>query len=105
MAKIDKIDVGLRSQIQEVHEETVEFSTSSVSTSNSTSQVPATSSVTFDSMSALNSLTVDLYNALHGKTEAEKLNLDLHDQLSKCHKKIKELTIFEENLRDQVSVN
>ena len=33
------------------------------------------------------------------------MNIDLRDQLSACHQKIKELTIFEENLKDQVIVN
>jgi len=33
------------------------------------------------------------------------MNTDLRDQLSSCHQRIKELTIFEENLRDQVIVN
>jgi hypothetical protein len=33
------------------------------------------------------------------------MNIDLRDQLSACHQKIKELTIFEENLKDQVVVN
>ena len=56
-------------------------------------------------MSALDSLTVDLYNALNGKFIAETSNTDLRDQLSACHKRIKELAIFEENLKDQVVVN
>ena len=88
-------------QIFEVPEEAVESSTSSASTSsNQVSIIP----VTFDS-SAFDSLTVDLYNALSLKTKAEKLNLDLPDQLCQCHMKIKELTIFEENLKYQVFVN
>ena len=33
------------------------------------------------------------------------MNTDLRDQLSSHHQRIKELTIFEENLRDQVIVN
>ena len=48
---------------------------------------------------------MDLYNALNRKSSAEKLNVDFHDQLKIFHEKNKELTIFEENLKDQVSVN
>ncbi|KAI3706999.1 hypothetical protein L6452_25143 [Arctium lappa] len=50
-------------------------------------------------------LTIDLYNALNGKTLAESKNNDLTEQLEKCHEKIKELTLLEENLKDQVVVN
>ncbi|KAJ9556050.1 hypothetical protein OSB04_010664 [Centaurea solstitialis] len=33
------------------------------------------------------------------------MNIDLRDQLKECHEKIKQLTILEENYKDQVSVN
>jgi len=77
---------------------------SSSSASTSSSQVPFILTPT-DSLSVLDSLTVDLYNALNGKSLVEKLNTDLRDQLKECHQKMKELAIFEENLKDQVSVN
>ena len=72
-------------KIEEVPEE-AESSTSSASTSSI--QVPNIP-ITSDSLSALDSLTVDLCNALNKKSKAEKLNLDLHDQLSQCHQKSK----------------
>ena len=74
------------------------------SASSSENQVPISTSPS-DSLSALDSLTVDLYNALNGKVNAENMNIDLRDQLNACHQKIKELTVFEENLKDQVVVN
>ncbi|KAJ9544101.1 hypothetical protein OSB04_023808 [Centaurea solstitialis] len=39
------------------------------------------------------------------ETSAEKMNIDLRDQLKECQEKIKQLTILEENYKDQVSVN
>ena len=94
-------------KIEEVSEEADESSPSSFSTS--TCQVPIIPSP-IDKIKevpdeALDSLTIDLYNALNGKSEAEKLNVDLRDQLSECHQQIKELTFFEENLKNQVFVN
>jgi hypothetical protein len=102
MALNDEVDLGLMAKIEDIPEEVAESSSSSASTS--ATQVPISSNAP-DSLSALDSLTVDLYNALNGKTKAESMNTDLRDQLSSCHQRIKELTIFEENLRDQVIVN
>ena len=89
-------------KIEDIPEVFAESSSSSTSTS--ANQVPI-SSDTSDSLSALDSLIVDLYNALNGKTKAESTNIDFCDQLSTFHQRIKELTIFEENLKDQVVVN
>ena len=102
MALNDEVDLGLMAKIEDIPEEVAESSSSSASTS--ATQVPILSSAP-DSLSAIDSLTVDLYNALNGKTKAESMNTDLRDQLGSCHQRIKELTIFEENLRDQVIVN
>ncbi|KAI3685806.1 hypothetical protein L6452_35064 [Arctium lappa] len=54
---------------------------------------------------AVDVLTIDLYNAPNGKTLAENKNIDLTEQLEKCHEKIRELTLLEEILKDQVIVN
>ena len=97
MALNDEVDLGLMAKIEDIPEEVAESSSSSASTS--ATQVPISSSAP-DSLSALDSLSVDLHNALNGKTKAESMNTDLRDQLSSCHQRIKELTIFEENLRD-----
>jgi len=65
----EETEIGVMAKLEEVPEEAAESSSSSASTS--TSQVPFTPTPT-DSLSALDSLTVDLYNALHGKSSAEK---------------------------------
>ena len=57
---------------------------SSSSASTSSSQVPFILTPT-DSLSALESLTVELYNALNENSSAKKLNTDLRDQLKECH--------------------
>ena len=92
MALNDETEISLMAKLEEVPEDVHEASTSSVSTS--ASQVSTTPTPS-DSLSALDSLTVDLYNALNGKSSAEKLNVDLRDQLKVCHDKIRELTVFE----------
>ena len=90
MALNDEVDLGLMAKIEDIPEEVAE--SSSVSASTSATQVPINSNAPH-SLSAIDSLTVDLYNALNGKTKAESMNTDLHDQLSSCHQRIKELTI------------
>src|SRR5581483_336043 len=50
-------------------------------------------------------LTIDLHNALNGKSSAEKINLDLRTELKECHVKLKELAIYEASYKDQVHVN
>ena len=92
MALNDEVDWGLMAKIEDIPEVVAESSSSLASTS--ANQVPI-SYDTSDSLSALDSLTVDLYNMLNGKTNAESMNIDLRDQLSSCHQQIKELTIFE----------
>ncbi|KAJ9545264.1 hypothetical protein OSB04_024971 [Centaurea solstitialis] len=61
--------------------------------------------VSLESLTQLDLVTLDLYKALNGKTSAEKMNIDLRDQLRECQEKIKQLTILEENYKDQVTVN
>ena len=96
MALNDEIEISLMAKLEEVPEDVPEVSTSSASTSSS--QVSSTLTPS-DSLSALDSLTVDLHNALNGKSSAEKQNVDLRDQLKICHEKIKKITIFEKNLK------
>ena len=74
----EETEICLMAKLEEVPEEAAELFSSSTSTS--TSQVPFSPTPT-DSLSAPDSLTVDLYNTLNGKSSAEKLNLDLCDQL------------------------
>ena len=93
MALNEEVDLGLMAKIEDIAEEVAESPSSSASTS--TNQVPISSNAS-DSLSALDSLTVDLYIALNGKTKAESINTDLCDQPTSCHQRIKELTIFEE---------
>ena len=66
---------------EEVPEDIPEHSTSSASAY--VNQVPTTPTSS-DNLSALDSLTVDLYNALNGKSSAEKQNVDLRDKLKVC---------------------
>ncbi|KAJ9545060.1 hypothetical protein OSB04_024767 [Centaurea solstitialis] len=44
-----------------------------------------------DTMTAMDALTIDLYNALNVKSTAEKVNFDLRTELKECHEKLKEL--------------
>ena len=82
----DEVNLGLIAKIEDIPEEVVEPPSSSASTS--ANQVPISSNAS-GSLSVHDSLTVDLYNALNGKTKAESTNIDLRDQLSTCHQRIK----------------
>ena len=86
MALNDEVDLGLRAKIEDIPEEVVEPSSSSASTS--ANQVLISTSPS-DSLSALGSLTVDLYNALNGTANAENMNIDLRDQLTLAIRKSK----------------
>ena len=71
MALNDETEISMMAKLEEVPEDVPETSTSSESTS--ASQVSTTPTPTpSDSQSVLDSLTVDLYNALNGKSYAEK---------------------------------
>ncbi|KAJ9557526.1 hypothetical protein OSB04_012140 [Centaurea solstitialis] len=87
MAIIEEPTLALMAKIEEVPEE-----------------VP-TPVVPLESLTQLDMVTLDLYKALNGKTSAEKMNIDLRDQLRECQEKIKQLTILEESYMDQVTVN
>ncbi|KAJ9541694.1 hypothetical protein OSB04_028200 [Centaurea solstitialis] len=105
MAIIEEPNLALMAKIEEVPEEVpTQAPEASTSATESSSQVP-TPVVPLESLTQLDLLTLDLYKALNGKTSAEKMNIDLRDQLKECHEKIKQLTILEENYKDQVSVN
>ncbi|KAJ9543717.1 hypothetical protein OSB04_023424 [Centaurea solstitialis] len=105
MAIIEEPNLALMAKIKEVPEEVpTQAPEASTSATESSSQVP-TPVVPLESLTQLDLLTLDLYKALNGKTSAEKMNIDLRDQLKECHEKIKQLTILEENYKDQVSVN
>ncbi|KAJ9557134.1 hypothetical protein OSB04_011748 [Centaurea solstitialis] len=105
MAIIEEPNLALMAKIEEVPEEVpTQAPEASTSATESSSQVP-TPVVPLESLTQLDLLTLNLYKALNGKTSAEKMNIDLRDQLKECHEKIKQLTILEENYKDQVSVN
>ncbi|KAJ9566817.1 LOW QUALITY PROTEIN: hypothetical protein OSB04_002783 [Centaurea solstitialis] len=113
MAIIEEPTLALMAKIEEVPEEVPtqapEASSSrtpeaSTSATDSPSQVPIPL-VPLESLTQLDLVTLDLYKALNGKTSAEKMNIDLRDQLRECQEKIKQLTILEKNYKDQVTVN
>ncbi|KAJ9557303.1 hypothetical protein OSB04_011917 [Centaurea solstitialis] len=113
MAIIEEPTLALMAKIEEVPEEIPpqdpEASSSttpeaSTSTTDSPSQVPIPL-IPLESLTQLDLVTLDLYKALNGKTSAEKMNIDLRGQLKECQEKLKQLTIVEENYKDQVSVN
>ncbi|KAJ9553319.1 hypothetical protein OSB04_017364 [Centaurea solstitialis] len=92
-------------KIEEVPEEApTQAPEASTSATESPSQVP-TPVIPLESLTQLDLVTLDLYKALNGKTSAVKMNIDLRDQLKECQEKIKQLTILEENYKDQVSIN
>ena len=68
MALNDETEISLMAKLEEVPEDVPETSTS---TYTSVSQV-STTPTPFDSLSGLDLLTVDLYNALKGKSSSKK---------------------------------
>ncbi|KAJ9542546.1 hypothetical protein OSB04_029052 [Centaurea solstitialis] len=113
MAIIEEPTLALMAKIEEVpeeiHPQDPEASSSttpeaSTSATDSSSQVPIPL-IPLESLTQLDLVTLDLYKALNGKTSAEKMNIDLRGQLKECQEKIKQLTILEENYKDQVTVN
>ncbi|KAJ9539161.1 hypothetical protein OSB04_031894 [Centaurea solstitialis] len=90
------------SELEDIPEEEVPAtpaSTSALSLAQVTTPSPS------DTMTAMDALTIDLYNALNGKSSAEKVNFDLRTELKECHEKLKELAVFEANYKDQVHAN
>ncbi|KAJ9561923.1 hypothetical protein OSB04_007083 [Centaurea solstitialis] len=90
MAIIEEPNLALMAKIEEVPEEApAQSPEASTSATESPSQVP-TPVVPLESLTQLDLVTLDLYKALNGKTSAEKMNIDLRDQLKECQEKIKE---------------
>ncbi|KAJ9566771.1 hypothetical protein OSB04_002737 [Centaurea solstitialis] len=88
MAILEEPNLSLMAKIEEVPEEApAQAPEASTSATESPSQVP-TPVVPLESLTQLDLLTLDLYKALN-----------------ECHEKIKQLTILEENYKDQVYVN
>ncbi|KAJ9564858.1 hypothetical protein OSB04_000824 [Centaurea solstitialis] len=105
MAIVEEPTLALMAKIEEVPEEVpTEAPEASTSATDSSSQVKIPI-VPLESLTQLDLVTLDLYKALNGKTSAEKMNIDLRDQLRECQEKIKQLTIMEESYKDQVTVN
>ncbi|KAJ9565579.1 hypothetical protein OSB04_001545 [Centaurea solstitialis] len=102
MAKIEEVPEEIPTQAPEASSSTTPEA--STSATDSSSQVPIPL-VPLESLTQLDLVTLDLYKALNGKTSAEKMNIDLRGQLKECQEKIKQLTILEENYKDQVTVN
>ncbi|KAJ9555546.1 hypothetical protein OSB04_010160 [Centaurea solstitialis] len=102
MAKIEEVPEEIPPQDPEASSSTTPEA--STSATDSSSQVPIPL-IPLESLTQLDLVTLDLYKALNGKTSAEKMNIDLRGQLKECQEKLKQLTIMEENYKDQVTVN
>ncbi|KAI3729555.1 hypothetical protein L6452_18216 [Arctium lappa] len=89
----------IKEEVEEASEPSMSYISSHVSISTNPSLPEAERS------RAVDVLTIDLYNALNDKTQAENKNVHLTQELEKCHEKIRELTILEEKLKDQVIIN
>ncbi|KAJ9541838.1 LOW QUALITY PROTEIN: hypothetical protein OSB04_028344 [Centaurea solstitialis] len=84
MAIVEETEPAVMAQLKDIPEEEVPATPASTS---DLPQVPTPSPS--DTMTAMDALTIDLYNALNGKSSAEKLK--------ECHEKLKELAVFEAN--------
>ncbi|KAJ9557485.1 hypothetical protein OSB04_012099 [Centaurea solstitialis] len=102
MAIIEETEPPLMAQLEDILEEEVPATPSSTSAL-PLAQVPTLSPS--DTMTSMDALTIDLYNALNGKSTVEKVNFDLRTELKDCHEKLKELAVFEANYIDQVHAN
>ncbi|KAI3746513.1 hypothetical protein L6452_08947 [Arctium lappa] len=91
----------LMAEIKEEVEEASETSMSYISSQVSISTNPSLPEA--ERSRAVDVLTIDLYNALNDKTQAENKNVHLTQELDKCHEKIRELTLLEEKLKDQAT--
>ncbi|KAI3698136.1 hypothetical protein L6452_31248 [Arctium lappa] len=89
----------IKEEVEEPFESSMSYISSQVSISTNPSLPEAERS------RAVDVLTIDLYNALNDKTQAENKNVHLTQELEKCHEKIKELNLLEEKLEDQVIIN
>ncbi|KAJ9552688.1 hypothetical protein OSB04_016733 [Centaurea solstitialis] len=102
MAIVEETEPALMAQLKDIPEEEVPATPASTSAL-PLAQVPTPSPS--DTMTAMDALTINLYNALNGKSSAEKVNFDLRTELKECHEKLKELAVFEANYKDQVHAN
>ncbi|KAJ9566537.1 hypothetical protein OSB04_002503 [Centaurea solstitialis] len=100
MAIIEEAEPVLMAQFEDIPEECPATPTSS-----SLPPFQVSTASPSDTMSAMDALTIDLHNALNGKSSAEKINLDLRTELKECYEKLKELAIYEASYKDQVHVN
>ncbi|KAJ9566452.1 hypothetical protein OSB04_002418 [Centaurea solstitialis] len=100
MAIAEEPQPALMAQHEDILEEEV------TATSVSTSDLPQVSTPSpSDAMTAMDDLTIDLFNALNGKSSAEKVNFDLRTELKECHERLKELVVYETSYKDQVHAN
>ncbi|KAJ9561689.1 hypothetical protein OSB04_006849 [Centaurea solstitialis] len=100
MAIIEEAGPVLMAQLEDIPEEVPATPTSS-----SLPPFQVSTPSPSDTMSAMDTLTIDLHNALNNKSSAEKINLDLRTELKECYEKLKELAIYEASYKDQVHVN
>ncbi|KAI3681330.1 hypothetical protein L6452_36121 [Arctium lappa] len=89
----------IKEEVEEPSEPSMSYISSQVSISTNPSLPEAERSRDVDV------LTINLYNALNDKTQAENKNVHLTQELEKCHEKISELNLLEEKLKDQVIIN
>ncbi|KAI3665997.1 hypothetical protein L6452_44635 [Arctium lappa] len=89
----------IKEEVEEPSEPSMSYISSQVSISTNPSLPEAERS------RAVDVLTIDLYNALNDKTQAENKNVHLTQELERCHEKISELNLLEEKLKDQVIIN
>ncbi|KAJ9545283.1 hypothetical protein OSB04_024990 [Centaurea solstitialis] len=81
MALVEEPNLAFMAKIEEVPEEVpTQAPEASTSAAESPSQV-TTHVIPLESLTQLDLVTLDLYKALNGKTSAEKMNIDLRDQL------------------------
>ncbi|KAJ9560205.1 hypothetical protein OSB04_005365 [Centaurea solstitialis] len=100
MAIAEETEPALMAQLEDIPEDEV------TATSASISDLPQVSTLSpSDAMTTMDALTIDLYNALNGKSSAKKVNFDLRTELKECHEKLKELAVFEACYKDQVHAN
>ncbi|KAI3718217.1 hypothetical protein L6452_19079 [Arctium lappa] len=93
----------LMAEIKEEVEEPSEPSMSYISTNVYISTNPSLPEA--ERSRAVDVLTIELYNALNDKTQAENKNVHLTQELEKCHENIRELNLLEEKLKHQVIIN
>ncbi|KAJ9542032.1 hypothetical protein OSB04_028538 [Centaurea solstitialis] len=100
MAIAEETEPALMAQLEDISEEEV------TATSASIFDLPQVSTPSpSNAMTTMDALTIDLYNALNGKSFAEKVNFDFRTELKECHEKLKELAVFETSYKDQVHAN